>query len=253
MASNRTVQTSLGVSEDGKWVIEKLPRDVSDVLDGIPTSNENSIVIPLYHGPNHITKLPNEILDQILAIVASDTTNNYRYNCLATNRAARSLVYVCRRFHAIATPLLYGSISSAYATEVVPLSTSVDRFHRSLKANKALRQHCRSLQIHNADIGGRGSTTSGWQIAHDLVAWLANVRELKLHGGFERNADANWDLLKRATQCMPDLQKLHLSRESWNLGLAPFFDVAGELRVKYLSVQGFSRSREAPYVSMREV
>jgi hypothetical protein len=226
-------------------MLEKLPEEILTTSGEISDSMENTRPpIPDYNGKSYIVDLPDELLDRILCLAVSNR-DLWQPGCLATNRNARPLLLVCQRFYQISVPLLYREVQCDYGTESVSPSPAWKKLHRTLRDKPALREHCRTIQVHVPDIGGRGDLNSAdWSYTNDIVSWLTGVRHFTLYGGFEQNADANWAFLGRVAQCMPNIENLKLHREGFNLCLQPLYDLPIFPCLASLSISGVSQDRE---------
>jgi hypothetical protein len=173
-------------------------------------------------GPAFIFNLPEEILLRVFEF-ATNQPNSWHDGCydypyLFNYAGIKALSYVCRSFHRIASPLLYHTINFSFGNQFVPPSKRVQQLHRRLETNPSLRRHCRALALTVADITSKPKTKDDFDIANDLASWLSEVRDLSIHGGFQRGQDM-WDLIRNVVEHMLMLENLAISREDWGLHL----------------------------------
>ena len=219
-------QTKLAVSADNLLILDK--------TQSHPDASQES----------YILKLPNELLDRILTL-ASEPKHRWYRPCLPMQDGARTLILVCQRFYDISLPLLYRSIYSAHGTEFVPPSKAVRALHGNLRDKPFLRPFCWTLTVHVPDIGfGNNGSPQDWEIANEIITWLTNVRQFTIHGGFHKWPVIQWDFIRKVCQCMLNMQSLDLSRESWNLCLAPLFESIRFPQLASLTIEGASPDKK---------
>jgi len=219
-------QTKLAVSTDKLLILDRNPPRPEQSQDA------------------YILKLPDELLDKILSF-ASESEDHWPHRCLVPmQEGARVLTLVCQRFYQISLPLLYRSIDAS-KTHFVPPSKAVRALHRTLRNRPSLGPLCQILHIHVPDISWkRWSNPQLWKTAYDIISWLPNVRQFSIHGGFERWPVVQWDFISRVGQCMPNIEKLDLSRESWNLHLAQLLEFVRFPRLASLVIRGASKDQQ---------
>ncbi|KAK3903684.1 hypothetical protein C8A05DRAFT_32549 [Staphylotrichum tortipilum] len=178
----------------------------------------------------YILRLPDELLSDIVSTVASWPDNIDGTEFLSLYADRWTLTLVCRRFHVLATPLLYSRLvltlrwtinaslsqSSDYLSitqeRVEQLQSEhggrgVMRLHRTLECNPALRGLCRELNLDLADSHWRHLTFLSR--AASFVTWLTEVRSLRVHDGFGRTRTSPvMQLIGTAARYMSALEKL---------------------------------------------
>ena len=178
----------------------------------------------------HILRLPNELLSDIVTTAAAwpDNIDGAEFPKIYASRW--SLTLACRRFHRLATPLLYSRIALTLRWTInPPLSQSSDYMpiieervnelqnqhgghgvvclHRTLAANPALRRLCRDLNLDLSDTNWQHP--SFLECATDFVTWLTEVKSLRIHDGFGRaRTSPVMGLLAKAARHMTALEKL---------------------------------------------
>ncbi|KAH6609167.1 hypothetical protein Trco_002513 [Trichoderma cornu-damae] len=157
---------------------------------------------------SRLFRLPNEVLLHIFTIAASDSEFmsgrrvNDRRTCIALSRT-------CRRFHSIATLVLYRDLNmcaSRYNWNSLLLRRATRCLHRTLKEKPELRKHCSLLSI---DLGY--STNSAVLVPYlmDLAVWLTHTKTLRIDGRF-KGGEEELLLSKAAVQHMPMLEGVSL-------------------------------------------
>ena len=163
-----------------------------------------------------ICGLSNELLNDIFlrSVVHPPGLPKPRYASLS------ALAMTCKRFHALATPLLYRSIDvekkyTSGSNQLVPPSDGFVHFHRTMKENPSLRTLCKSVifEIMSAP----KATTENFTMADELLPWLMELRSLTVRGGFI-SEDA-WPFLRNALQHLHTLKSVSLQGNRRDLKL----------------------------------
>lgn len=126
---------------------------------------------------------------------------------------------MCRRFHRLATPLLFEDITFYHEfccpscikdCSIVPPCRRALALHRVLQENPPLRSKCHSLEIIIDDQAD--TTDEDFHVARDLVSWLGQARSLRFYGGFheevsEKQRANALGLISNAGQSMTQLKE----------------------------------------------
>jgi F-box-like len=139
-----------------------------------------------------ILRLPNELLVYILNCVVRTPDEPFEtagkkalgppHEC---HIAIRQLLFVCRRFRGVATPMQYRTISFMFYANLrtTMFGRSTVFLHRTFEENPDLRSYCKYLtvRIQPYDIYQVATPSKDdFKIAEDLMRWLNNVKKIHL-------------------------------------------------------------------------
>lgn len=219
-------QLSLGTSENGQLIL--LPRALKESSeDSSVTDKLNSCHI----SDPPILKLPDELLSEIarMAITCDSWQPMQGEDTLALSK-------VCKLFYRIVQPFVFEKIQLRTTHSLVPACKPFRRLHRTLQANPHLGTFCKTVHFHIPSIRVTDQTPEDFVVAEDLVGWLPNVTSFSLHGGF--GSPHTWSFVKKAFQNMPRIDNLTLSRECFDLYMAPLLDVIQSMPLKKAHFHG---------------
>lgn len=198
------------------------------------------------HAAGHILHLPDELLIDILTAAAQwpEAISDDFYTLYADRR---TMTLVCRRFHRLATPLLYSHIvltlgrvvnldpvhdprrtraGPAPAPQTHPPSKAMRLLHRTMASVPSLRSLCRELVIDASDMHDGGDDAEPWDsenasLLRDFVNWLTNTESLRLHNAFQSGSVVLALLvLEQLPESMPRLSRLVLTARQRRFDLA---------------------------------
>lgn len=166
-----------------------------------------------------ILRLPDELLIWVLNDATLEFRNSWDRDPereAVARKTARDLPLVCRRFNALARPLLY---ETAVLNSVDFIFTS-DLMHRTMQENPHMRSLCRSIVLNvwewQSCFENSGETDDGvFEIIHELFSWWASARSVYIEGfppGIPFNSKG-WALVQTACQSMPRLKELFVGME----------------------------------------
>ncbi|CZR51719.1 uncharacterized protein PAC_01596 [Phialocephala subalpina] len=178
----------------------------------------------------HITNLPDEIIHEIIsiAIACSHWRTAYCECALALSR-------VCKIFYRITQSLLFKNIEFSWPHCWVPACTPVRCLYRTIGENPYLGTLCKSVSFHIPSVTV-DPTLEDYVLGEELLSWLPNVTSFALRGGFDK--PYTWPFLKRAFRNLTLVKSLTLSRECWDLYLAPVCDLVQTMRLQSLTIYG---------------
>lgn len=141
-----TRQTHLGSTTTKSLTIIDLERPSGDGEDET-TAARLYRVLNKPATRNFIFRLPDELLEQIVELAASSPGERFQWeHATACDKSVVLILSrVCHRLKRIAQPILFRNITSESRSEMVPPSRPMIKFHRTLKENADLRQHCRQV------------------------------------------------------------------------------------------------------------
>jgi hypothetical protein len=196
-----------------------------------------------------IFRLPDELLTWML----NDATREFRNSVdrhpvreTVARKTARALPLVCRRFNAIALPLLY---ESAVLNYVGFIGTS-ELLHRTMQENPYLRSLCKSIildvwdaqsSFENLDI-----TNGVFDIINELFSWWTSVQSVYI-AGFETESPYHlrvWDLVQSACQNMPRLKELSVDMEA-PIHLCKVIETIQSSSLKTLTLKSYPNEPES--------
>jgi len=191
-----------------------------------------------------ITRLPDEILNEILSIaIADDQRNwwNHEYYTTAT-----TLSRVCKLFHRIAQPLLFKNIQLSSPHELAPACRLVKSLYRTIQANPALRTCCKSVSFHISTF--TYPIIEDYALGDELLSLCPNITSFNLHGGYGHSE--TWPFLRRVMQHIPKIKILTLSRENFDLHLALVCEIIQTLNLQRLVINGISARKDSHAILM---
>ncbi|RDW80378.1 hypothetical protein BP5796_05076 [Coleophoma crateriformis] len=220
-------QLYLGASTNGQLaLVSRLPK--IPTLDSSASSGDNSTSVSKVL----VTALPEELLVKIFNL-----TNRCDY-CGSDHYVV--LLKVCKAFYRIVQPLLYKNIDIIQPTGLVPTGTRARLLHRTVKEKPALGTFCKDLQVY---INSLQDVRDGDYVsAAELLQSFPCTTNFSVHGGFGH--PPTWPLLKRAFQNMSFIKHLTLSRELWDLHMAPVCDVIQDMHLESLHLHGISARKD---------
>ena len=160
--------------------------------------------------------LPDEILsnifDQTITFGLRRHVSRRAGSHVFAYRDCAALARVCRRFHQIATPVMYRQVtvsrSMRRGSTALEMSFRTLRLlHRSLGENESLQAHCRWLEIR---FGFESLTNIENDILFDIVQWLTSTRRLSIRG-YHTEQEVAWELLESALSSMKGLEHISLN------------------------------------------
>ncbi|KAK4118060.1 hypothetical protein N657DRAFT_442102 [Parathielavia appendiculata] len=176
--------------------------------------------------PGHILQLPDEVLVDILLTAAEWLKNIDGADFYALYADRRVMTLVCRRFHRLATPLLYSQLvvvlERIINRENNPADSEVHRtghigkalglLHRTLKSDSSLRSLCRDLVVDMKQAEHRRRPKQGLFRFFDLAKWLCGTESLRIHNGFGNGERGlTYSFLSLAMENLPRLKRLALT------------------------------------------
>ena len=170
-----------------------------------------SVDEPGYSGTNesHFFHLPHELLSEVFSWIVDDTRwyIQGRFHCLCV------LALTCKKFYAIATPLLYHHIDISQVSHTDTLyppcpPETFDLIYRSLSENPHLRVLCRSFFLSYIGAMSRQSRIT------EFASWLTEVRSLTVFIG--RLEVDIVDSIRDGIQTMHSLERIKIE------GMGPF-------------------------------
>ncbi|KAH8703460.1 hypothetical protein BGW36DRAFT_369380 [Talaromyces proteolyticus] len=173
----------------------------------------------------YILQLPYEILEHILNFAVQQDVDTLK-----------KLVMVCHRFSWFALPLIYRTIT----IQLDPGTKSLRRLHAALQRNTCthvfFRDHCQKLNIRIADIWPLPS--GHFSILEDIISQLPKLQSLAFSGGFDRNPQETWAMIRLAFQNIPNVRSLALSRLRGGLYLPDIWDHVDFASLESLHLSG---------------
>jgi hypothetical protein len=187
-----------------------------------PSPNAQNIIVVAQHtsdtqppvfrtmNSSPISRIPNELLDNILAYILPQQDPLGRY-WRQRQVIAASISLTSKRFNQITQPLLYHTIFLANFTsfQLIPPGQNTKLFFRTMESKPALRALCKSLTIR---ISIRDLDEKDISKSTSLLLWLTNVRNFHVSGGFD--SPSIMSMLCSALQNMPFVDNLKLSPDS---------------------------------------
>ncbi|KAM5354682.1 hypothetical protein ACJ41O_001329 [Fusarium nematophilum] len=149
------------------------------------------------------------------------------------------LVTVCRRFHRLATPLLYLQI------HVQGNKREINR-HRSFSENPLLRSFSRDLTL-NLHLANGDESARQLAIYNDYAGWFKEVRYFEL---VTPDASNDRDPALTAFRCLPLLESVKLSGLKWNSQVQAGISNLGNL--KTLQLDGFELNGWKSWSSLKK-
>lgn len=123
-----------------------------------------------------ILRLPNELLFDVLKDATFPTTKEYHLS-ICMYRRAHPLLFVCKRFNAVALKLVYKAISYINKRSA-PCDEAMRMLHRRLRESPALglEVHFLNFNMVNYDHTFDDSRRAQWQIIIEIISWLPNLK-----------------------------------------------------------------------------
>jgi len=188
--------------------------------------------IPMAHNSTPIINLlPGELLTEIFNLATHPKhPPKSKLSTVQVRWDVVPLAVVCRRFHCIATPILYSHLAVSFAPSAVPLwdgeaqlsQSASFRLYRTLQTNPSLREHCRALSYSfywasNTSIivpfydSRPDENLDAGSMAKTLASWLSNTTTLNIYSRYW-----NWDVpltavVRTAALNMPRLKEVALN------------------------------------------
>jgi hypothetical protein len=186
-----------------------------------------------------ITRLPDEIFNEILCIgIEDDQRNWWNQEYYIT---AITLSRVCKLFHRIVQPLLFRNIQLSSPHEIAPACRLLKSLYRTMKSNPALGTCCKSASFHISTF--TYPTFEDYAVGDELLSLCPNITSFGLHGGYGHSE--TWPFLGRIMQHMPNIKILTLSREDFDLHLAPVCEIIQTLNLQRLIINGISARKDS--------
>lgn len=158
--------------------------------------------------------LPDEVLVKILEYAAlskrpEDGTDPILPYC-ADN--ILSIARTCRRFYGNVIPFNYHCIYYRRKGGVLRPTGGLEALHRTLAAHPELGIYCRELSILVEDRFVM-EKNQDFESLGEIIPLLCNVKHFKLRGSMSVECEESlWKTLRKATQTIPSLEHLELSR-----------------------------------------
>lgn len=191
--------------------------------------------------PIRLSHLPEELLLRIVDFTYGPDVDLESVYLLADRHGVfHSLALVDRRFHRLATPLLY----KVFATSENPFRErqrirKTELFLRALKENPRLGTHLRGLCLYTAEGRDKYPSTEVFDWVKEMVTLAPNTTFLHVNGGFDDFRADVLEIVGIAIVHMKRLRHLNLRRQGYGPTLQ---DVAEGLRqswgIEKLSLNG---------------
>jgi hypothetical protein len=138
-------QTHIGGNGAKSLIITDLELPCDPPTAGHETTNPRArVVSPAHANKAFIMQLPEEILVSVVEFATYKEPNCPPLDYGPINKTCvKALSRVCHRLRRIAQPLLFRIVAFGWPYSIVPPCLAVRKFHRALKENPQLREHCR--------------------------------------------------------------------------------------------------------------
>jgi hypothetical protein len=203
-------QLRLGLSERGNLtLIAPLPEDTSSSKEAVDHTRQDRLPT----GGTFIFRIPDELISEILALVAVRPSYQRRRNHYGH---ILPLVTVCKRFNCIATPLLYHRAVFENSCGIVPPCLPARKFHRTIQENPRLRPYVKAVNLYIRDLH-QIQSLGEYDIANDFMTWFPNVTSFELQAGFANGKRKyTWPMIAKGMEHMPLIREISLHREDFD-------------------------------------
>jgi hypothetical protein len=203
-------QLRLGPSEIGNLtLIAPLPEDTSSTKKAIDHTRQDRLPT----GETFISRIPNELISEILTLVAVRPSHEWPRNYYGR---VLPLVTVCKRFNRIATPLLYHTAVFENSCGIVPPCLPARKFHRTVQENPILRPYVKAVKLYIEEFH-QIKSLGEYDIANDFMTWFPNVTSFQLQAGFANGKRKyTWPMIAKGMKHMPFMREISLCREDFD-------------------------------------
>jgi hypothetical protein len=143
-------QTHIGSKGAKSLIITDLELPYNPPTAGHETTNPTACALsPAHANKTSILQLPEEILVSVVRFATDKALNCSPLDCEPIDKTCvKALSRVCHKLRRIAQPLLFRNVAFGWPpNSAVPPCLTVRKFHRTLKENPQLREHCRYVFI----------------------------------------------------------------------------------------------------------